>query len=211
MSPLIIAVVNLKGGTTKTTTSAFFLHALHEAELTPLGVDADGENQHLMRWRDDADWPVSVISMPTSSLHKDLPGVMGQRFGAAVIDTPPMTAQRGTVMSALRIATHVVVPMAPTPIEYERVPAVREAIEQSADLRPSGKPPIMAVLLNRCVSGAASTGAYRQQLTEDGLVVLQADVARLERFSQAYGDPIKGASNSAFGDAVVQLLDMEEV
>lgn len=47
---LTIAVANLKGGSTKTTTAAFVLHALAEAGLSVLGVDADGENESLLAW-----------------------------------------------------------------------------------------------------------------------------------------------------------------
>ena len=46
---LTIVVANLKGGSTKTTSAAFVLHALQEAGLTAIGVDADGENESLLR------------------------------------------------------------------------------------------------------------------------------------------------------------------
>ncbi|WP_235626114.1 nucleotide-binding protein [Mycobacteroides abscessus] len=49
-SGLRIVVANLKGGSTKTTTAAFMLHALAEAGLSALGVDADGENESLLSW-----------------------------------------------------------------------------------------------------------------------------------------------------------------
>jgi chromosome partitioning protein len=133
--------------------------------------------------------------------------VVGDRFDVVVIDTPPLEDQRGIVMSALQAATDVLVPVAPTPIECERLPAVREAIEAASDLRPSGQPPRMAVLLTRTVAGAASTGVYRELLQEAGDRVLSVNVGRLERFAQAYGDPIVKASTTAYGDAVTELLN----
>jgi hypothetical protein len=39
--------------------------------------------------------------------------------------------------------------------------------------------------------------------------VLQGSVGRLERFSQSYGQAIVGASSTAYGDAVRELLGME--
>lgn len=48
---LVFTVTNLKGGSTKTTTAAYLLHALHEAGLNVLGVDADGENESLLSWQ----------------------------------------------------------------------------------------------------------------------------------------------------------------
>lgn len=209
MSALIIAVVNLKGGSTKTTTSAFLAHALHESGLRVLGVDSDGENESFAGWQLDADLPFPVVGMAVANLHKQLPGVIGDRYDAVVIDTPPMREHRGVVLSAARLATHVITPMAPTPIEYKRLPAVRSLLADAADLRPDGRSPAFAVLLTRCPAGAASPRVYRELITADGVHVLTAQVGRLERFAQAYGDPIRSALNTSYGDAASELLDLE--
>jgi chromosome partitioning protein len=109
------------------------------------------------------------------------------------------------VASALRVASHVLIPTAPTPIEAERLPAVREAITDVATARTDDGPTVR-VLLTRTVSGAASTGAWRSAISEDGWTVLSAEIRRLERFSQAYGDPIRQASATDYGAAVSELL-----
>lgn len=206
---LVIAVVNLKGGTSKTTTSAFLAHALHEADLATWAVDADPQGS-LLHWSGVADWPMPCLGMPERTLHARLDGVVGGRAEAIVIDTPPLDEQAGIVYSALRRATHVVTPVAPTPIEYERLPAVRAALEDVAPLRASGTPPEHWVLLTRTVAQASSTQAYREAITAEGDRVLRAHVPRREQYAQAYGDPIHDAANSAFGDAIVELLDTQE-
>lgn len=206
---IVIAVVNLKGGSTKTTTAAHLGSALHEADLRVLGVDADGENQHLAAWQTAGNWPWSVVGMAVPNLHKQLPGVVGDRYDVVVIDTPPMKEHRGVVLSAVRLATHVVVPLAPTGIEYQQLPAVQSLINDAADLRPDGSKPVVAVLLTRCVPGASSTGTYRDLITGDGFTVLKAQVNRLERFAQAFGDPIVDAAKTAYGDAADELLELE--
>jgi chromosome partitioning protein len=206
---IVIAVVNLKGGSRKTTTTGFLGAALHESGLKVLGVDADGENESLTSWQAMADLPWPVIGMPVANLHKQLPGIVGDRYDAVVIDTPPMKAQRGTVLSAARVATHVVVPMAPSPIEYDRLDAVRELLNEAADLRPDGRPPVHAILLTAVKPRAASTGFYRRQATEAGWIVLQAQVGLLERFIQAWGDPIRDAAKSPYGAAAEELLDLQ--
>lgn len=208
---ITIAVMNLKGGTTKTTTAAYLLHALHESGLRSLGVDADGENDSLADWQADADWPVPVVGMAVSNLHKQLPGLVSDRYDAVVIDTPPMREHRNVVVSAARLATHVVVPMAPTAMEHKRLPAILELLDEVGPLRPDGQPPIFAVLFTRTVPNAASTQVYRELITDDGITVLQTAVGRLERYAQAYGDTITNALNTAYGDALTELLDMETV
>ena len=71
---LTIVVANLKGGSTKTTSAAFVLHALQEAGLSAIGVDADGENESLLRWSEAGEWATPVIGLPVNDLHRKLPG-----------------------------------------------------------------------------------------------------------------------------------------
>lgn len=209
---LILAMLNLKGGSTKTTSAAHFAHALHDAGLRVLGVDADGENESLIDWQAAADWPFPVIGMPVANLHRQLPGIVGDKYDAVVIDTPPMKEQRGIVLSAARIATHIVCPMAPTGMEYSRLPAVRQLIEDATDLR-DGDRPVFSILFTRTIANAASTQVYRELITEEGDLVLKSTVGRLERFAQSYGASIENVANTAYGDATVELLAMtsEEV
>lgn len=206
MPALMIVVANLKGGSTKTTTAAFVLHALAEAGLAALGVDADGENESLLAWSEAGEWSIPVIGMPVADLHRKLPGVVGDRYDAVVIDTPPMKERRGVVASAVRIATHVLVPMAPTGMEYARVPAIRELVEEAGALAVA--PPQLAVVLTRTVSNAASTDVYRQMLTDDGIRVLRPTVGRLERYAQAFGLPITNSASTAYGDVADELISI---
>ncbi len=202
---ITVVVANMKGGTSKTTTSGFLAHALHESGHQVLAVDADPQGT-LTRWQENADWPIPVIRLDSPKLHRNLPGIIGSRYNAIVIDTPP--SDPGIVASAVRIATHVVIPMAPTPGEHERLTVTRDLIEEASALREDGGPPIVAVLLTRAVAGAASTAVYRELTAEDGVHVLRTQVGRLERFSQAIGAPINRASASAYGDAMTELLAM---
>jgi chromosome partitioning protein len=205
---IIVAVVNLKGGSTKTTSAAYLLHAFHEAGQRVIGVDADGQNESLHDWQSDADWPFPVVGMAVPNLHKQLPGVLGEgRYDVVVIDTPPMREQRGTVLSAVRLATHVLVPMAPTPMEHKELPKVRSLLDEAEAVRPAGAP-ATAVLFTRCAPRAASTTVYRELVSADGWTVLAAQVGRREVFAQAYGDPIMHAGKTPYGDAAAELLEM---
>lgn len=209
MSPVLtIVVANLKGGSTKTTTAAFVMHALSEAGLAVLGVDADGENESLLAWSEAGEWTLPVIGMPVADLHRKLPGVVGDRYDAVVIDTPPMKERRGVVASAIRLATHILVPLAPTGMEYARLAAIREVAEDAAVLAP-GEPPQLAVVLTRTVPNAASTEVYRQMLTDDGVRVLGPTIGRLERYAQAFGLPITNAAATAYGDIAAELLGVD--
>lgn len=124
-----------------------------------------------------------------------------------MIDTPPMKERLGVVASAIRMATHVLVPMAPTGMEYSRLPAICELIEEASALS-AGDPPQLAVVLTRTVPNAASTAVYRELLTADGVRVLNPTVGRLERYAQAFGLPIDNAAATAYGDIAAELLSV---
>jgi chromosome partitioning protein len=205
-----IALVNLKGGSTKTTSSGYLLAAFHEAGLNPIGVDCDGENESLQEWQALADLPFPVITLATHNVHQVFQGAVGDdRFGVAVFDTPPMQAQRGTVSSVLRLVDLAVIVLGPTGIEYARVSAIRDLIEDVAPLRPDGKPTPAVVLLTKCPGyPAKSPKTYRDRLTNDGLQVLTAQVGRSDQYAQAWGTPLDRALSTPYGDAAIELLDI---
>jgi chromosome partitioning protein len=205
---VVLVVANLKGGTGKTTTAAYIAHVLHEWGDRVLLVDADPQGSAL-RWAEVADWPVATTALPTPKLDRDLPGIIGDRFDAVVIDTPPLAHDRGIVVAALRAASHVVIPMAPSPIEYDRLPATIETVEHATEQRSDGRQPATAVLFTRTVANASATGVYRSVIEEDGHRVLRVAVRHLQRYILAYGQPIERAATTAYADAMEQLLGEE--
>jgi chromosome partitioning protein len=212
----VFAVVNRKGGTSKTTTAVFLAHALHEQGRSVLLVDADPQASALS-WSEaaaavgGAGFPFPVIALPTRELYKQLPDVIGSRFEAVVIDTPPLEERAGIVVSALRLATLAVVPVAPTPIEYQRLGQVRELVEDTAAFRHSGNSVPVAVLFTRVVPRATSTQIYREQAVQDGLWCFDTTVHRLERFAQAFGDPVHDVTDTAYGQVAQELVKQEYI
>lgn len=202
---IVLAVVNLKGGTGKTTTAAFAAHALHERGLRVLAVDADPQGS-LFTWHQAADWPFPCVQLPSAKLHRELDGLTGDSYDVVVVDTPPTEHGRAIALSAVRAASHVLVPVAPTPMEYQRLAALATLFEDATDLRADGEPPAIGVLLVRTRAGAASTNVYRQAMTGDGWPVLRATVPLWEAYGQAMGEPITGAAGTGYGDAVAELL-----
>ena len=200
----VITVANLKGGSAKTTTAAFLAQALHDAGLSVLVVDADPQASAL-RWSEAAGWAMPTVGLPVRTLHTQLAGIATAR-DVVVIDTPPLEVQAGIVRSALRAADLVVVTTAPTPMEVERVSAVRAALDDVASLRPDGCPPQAVVLLTRTVARAASTAAWRSALEAAGWQVLASEVRRLEAIAQAAGDPI--TDTGPYGDVASEILDI---
>lgn len=203
---MILTVCNLKGGTSKTTSAAFLAHALAERGQRVLVVDADPQCS-ITRWAELAEWDIPVRGMAHGRLHVPGTGVDLEAAGhdAVVIDTPPSERERGIVESAIRAATHVVVPVGATSVEYERMGAVRELIEDVSHLGRHAAPPIAVALLTRTVASSAAPAVYRRLLAEDGWRVMPGSVAHLQRYAQAWGGPVEGVTATAYGDTVRHL------
>jgi chromosome partitioning protein len=67
----VLALVNLKGGSAKTTSAAFLSHAMAGRGRRVVMVDADPQGS-AMRWQGLADWPVPVLGLASTVLHRQL-------------------------------------------------------------------------------------------------------------------------------------------
>jgi len=212
---MIWTVTNLKPGTAKTTSAVWLAHALHEAGLRVLLIDADpggAKSKYAPeafdglgstgRWDlRSGGFPFDFITNPSRDLHKILPRVAAD-YEVTVIDSPPIEDHQGIAVSALRVADVAVVPVAPTTSEIDRMAPVLAVI---ADIEPLRAEPLkVCVLLNRTVANAASTGQAVTALTGKGYRLLSTQIARLELYAQSHGAPVV-AEGTAYADAAAEI------
>jgi chromosome partitioning protein len=201
----IITVTNFKGGSGKTTTSAYLAHAFAAKGRSVIVIDADPQGSAL-RWSEQGEWSIPTIALPVKDLHKRLSGILPGATDIVVIDTPPLEEQAGIVSSALRAADLAVVSMAPTMGEYERLPEVWGAID---DVEPLRVGPLKAVvLMNRTITNANSTPLYRELMTEEGHTVLSTTIPRREPIAQAFGGPVTDLGK--YADAADEIEKLGE-
>jgi chromosome partitioning protein len=123
-----LAVTNLKGGTGKTTTAVHVAAGLGRRGRTLL-IDADPqgsatESALLM----GQDCPFTLLTDSGDDLHRRLAEV-GNGYEHIVIDTPP--GHDAVVRSAILSATDVLVPLAPSLMDINRL---RPTIERTGGL-----------------------------------------------------------------------------
>lgn len=200
-----IAVTNLKGGTGKTTSAAYLAHAYRDMGRSVLLVDSDPQG-HLQTWHEEARFPMPAIWLPTPNLNKDLPGIVaGKGYDVIIIDTPPIYEHaqskitktqderraHGIVISAIRAADVVLVPLSALMIELRGIPRVLNAVEEASKGR---KAPAVKVTLNRTTWNLGMNTVARKHIKETlGCDLLPTEIPwRPGTIGQSYCSPITG-------------------
>jgi len=205
--PFVIAVINLKGGAGKSTAAGYTAAALAERGLRVLSVDADRPQFSLLNWHKAIAPTWDCVELATDDLDIRLPGIYGDRYDAVVIDTPPTENGRDVALSAARAATHVLVPVAPSAVEFAGLPNTRSLLDRATE---QGAEFEHGMVIIKWRASSSSGPFYTNRALREGWHVLRAHVPLWEVYMQAVGLPIERASASGYGWAVAELLGLED-
>lgn len=196
---LRIAIVQLKPGTRKTTSAVWLAYAFHRRGLTVGLADAD-PGASALEWSDQVGgFPFKVGGFPMKDFHRRADDLAAE---VVIGDIPQVEDHAPIARSAMRWADIRLVPVAPTPIELDRMSPMSDVLEDLEDVvRPGSK---TCVLLNRVVSGAASGPAARRVLVKQGYDVLSTKIPRLEMYAQSFG--AEPDTDTAYDQLATELL-----
>lgn len=172
---MIVALVNLKGGVAKTT-SSLYLAAVYAQNGTTVLLDADPQGSA-------SDW-VATVEDSGTELPFDVKVVNQRTMSRAaadheyvIIDTPP--GNPAIVDAAIAAADLVLVPTDASPLDIQRVwPSVEAATR-------ADKP--VAVLMVRTRSNTLSLAASTEIFEEAGIAVIETRIPLREEIKVAYG------------------------
>jgi len=177
-----VALLNLKGGTGKTTSAVFLASGLNQDGDTLL-VDADPQGSALS-WDEAAGgFDFSTVALPVRDLHRRLPQ-LARGYKHLVIDTPP--GDTAIVRSALMAVELAVLPIPPSVMDLDRLVPTLELL---AEVEPLNSVQVL-VLLTRVRKNTRSARAAREVLTELGLPVLNTEIPLREIYANAFGLPV---------------------
>ena len=203
---MLIANISPRTGG-KTTNSGWMSHALQETGEEVEGFDADHSFQ-FHSWSQRGGFTFPVQKTASAKFHTEIKN-SADKIG--IIDCGHTENHPDITDSVLRIADLVIIHMAPTKADFDRIVepndkvTIRDMIRRSAALRDDATPPPAWVLLNRAVSGAKSTDYYRTEMKEEGFQVLTTTIPRSEMYAQSIGFPVQGASKGVFGELITEL------
>jgi chromosome partitioning protein len=201
------AIVNLKGGASKTTTAVHLAALLAERGRTLL-VDADPQ-ESLTEWSMLAGdgFPVTV-GRATPDIHRRIEA-MAEGYEHLIIDTPPerneITQSAAMAVSARRGRRRriVLITVAPSPIELNRL---RGTLEMLAKTVYPGEEPDVRVLLVRTRARTRSRTNARTLLDRYGIGLLESEVPHRESYIAAFGTTPNGGADNHYR-AVLEELD----
>jgi len=188
-------------------------HALRAADTDYKveGFDADHSAQ-FWDWsqEDKGDFDFTVHRQPLARYYRTMQKPTTPMY-VGVIDCGHTENHPDITNAVLRIADLVIVHMAPTSGDFERVvdPAdatpLLDIINGSQGTRPDERPPKTWVLLNRCAHNASSVKHYREQMEEEGYNVFTTTIPRTEKLAQVIGFPVSQTAVRYFAPLVTEM------
>ena len=185
------AVVNLKGGTAKSTSAMFLAAALAKRGRTLL-VDCDPQGSALT-WAEDAEADggelgFNVVSIPTRDVKKRVDRLAGD-YEHVVLDTPP--AELDIVRSALHAADVALVAISPSDMDINRFRPTLELVAEVESVTDLDYRVLLTMV--RRISREGKDARAAMEALE--LPVLETEIPFLGVYRGAFGETIEGTGD----------------
>ena len=201
---LIIAVLNPKGGSGKTTLATNLARACHDRGLKTLLVDSDpqGSASDWHAARDDNPLPFLAYGKPEN--FKALPGI-AEAYDYVLIDGAAKLT--GMIAAALKVADSVLIPVQPSPYDIWAAADLVELIKTRQEV--TGGTPQAAFLISRAIKRTVLSREILGALAEYGLPVFSAGTVQRQSYprSAAEGRTVLEDGSTAAAAEITAIAD----
>lgn len=199
MTAKIIAIVNQKGGSGKTTISMQLAGAIARRGNKLLVVDADPQGT-ATRWaasaEDETPFPASVIGLSAANakVHREAKKFIND-YDYMIIDCPP-AADSPVPQSALLIADLALVPIIPSPLDMWAAVGIRQVIQNVCDFNDTLQ---ARLLLNQCQPNTTLVQESLEILPEFGIPLARTKIQHRQVYRQSavFGQSVHDFGNKA--------------
>jgi len=199
---LVIAVLNQKGGSGKTTIATHLARALQLDGSDVLLVDSDpqGSARDWAAVREDQ--PLTVVGIDRPTIDRDLKNVASKDY--VVIDGAPQAAD--LAVSAIKAASFILIPVQPSPYDIWATADLVDLVKQRIELT-DGKLKA-AFVVSRAIKGTRIGAEITDALNGYGLPVLASRITQRVSYpgSAAAGTTILDSEPNGDGAAEVRAL-----
>lgn len=177
---MVIAIVNLKGGVSKTTSAIYLAMCAWEDDARPIVVDADTEPSSLA-WAAPGNLPFPVVAGEGDGLVMQVKELAAEGH-TVIVDGPPNA--RDALWAAATAADIVVVPIKPTGIDVNRLRSTLKVLLNIEASRPEG-------LLTRILFTMYDRNTVLMREAAELLSkfpTMRSKVRNLQRYARGFGD-----------------------
>jgi chromosome partitioning protein len=176
----ITAVVNQKGGASKSTVSLNLAAVMAEAGDRVLLIDADPQQtaQDWLAVRDDSA-PFQILGLPKPVLHRELPNLAGD-YDQIIIDGPPRNYE--VTRSAIAAADLVVIPVQPSGADFWAARDTVKLVKEAHSFKETQK---SVFLVTRKIGRSALARDIGEALAEFGLPILRNGTVQRVVYAEA--------------------------
>jgi chromosome partitioning protein len=201
----VIAVLNQKGGSGKTTIATHLARALQLTGADVLLVDSDpqGSARDWAAVREDQ--PLTVVGIDRPTIDRDLKQVARKDF--VVIDGAPQAAD--LAVSAIKAADFVLIPVQPSPYDIWATADLVELVKQRIEVTDGRLQ--AAFVVSRAIKGTRIGGEVTEALVGYGLPVLETRITQRVSYpgTAAVGSTVMDSEPDSDAAAEVHALANE--
>lgn len=201
----VVAVLNQKGGSGKTTIATHLARALQLQGHSVLLVDSDKQGSARDWSAVDENNPVTVIGLDRPTLERDLKNISDKEF--VVIDGSPQATD--LAVSAIKSADFVLIPVQPSPYDIWATSDLVDLVKQRIEMT-DGKL-TSAFVVSRAIKNTKIGSEVATVLADYGLPVLESKVIQRIAYpnSASIGKTVFETENKN-SDAVAEMFALAD-
>lgn len=195
----VIAVLNQKGGSGKTTIATHLARALQLEGADVLLVDSDpqGSARDWAAVREDQ--PLTVVGIDRPTIERDLKNVARKDY--VVIDGAPQAAD--LAVSAIKAASFVLIPVQPSPYDIWATADLVELVKQRIELTDGRLQ--AAFVVSRAIKGTKIGAEVADALAGYGLPVLDSRITQRVSYPGTAAGGTTVLDTEPAGDAAAEI------